>query len=189
MVYMVGDAGLDYNGFTDLKEMKQAGSTEQVAVLAQFCRGIKNRPTKRYYLTRDSRDGKLAHDVIEDLGETKPASPEALAGFFNWGIEHFPARHYMAVLWGHGNGANDETLPYPMTVVSDAEDHEIDSVQTRQCKASMPQSRAIVIGPSAAALTLIRSIVSIAAISRKRSSRCAPSSTVNSISSEWIPAL
>lgn len=47
MVYMVGDAGLDYNGFTDLKEMKRVGSTEDVTVLAQYCRGVKGRPTKR----------------------------------------------------------------------------------------------------------------------------------------------
>ena len=94
MVYMVGDTGLDYHGFTDLKEMKRAGSTNEVALLAQFCRGVKNRPTKRYYLTRDSRDGSLAADVIENLGETNPASPQTLADFFCWGMEKFPARHY-----------------------------------------------------------------------------------------------
>lgn len=150
MVYMVGDAGLDYNGFTDLKEMKLAGSTNEVALLAQFCRGVKNRPTKRYHLTKDSRDGTLASDVIEDLGETDPASPETVAEFFRWGIEKFPARHYMAVLWGHGNGANDETLPN-LIIPSATEDSQgMETVQVRR-RVLPPQTRAIVISPSSAA--------------------------------------
>jgi Clostripain family len=150
MVYMVGDAGLDYNGFTDLKEMKLAGSSDEVALLAQFCRGVKNRPTKRYHLTKDSRDGTLAADVIEDLGETDPASPETVAQFFCWGIEKFPARRYMAVLWGHGNGANDETLPN-LIIPSATEDSQgMETVQVRR-RVLPPSTRAIAISPSAAA--------------------------------------
>ena len=143
MVYMVGDAGLDYNGFTDLKEMKLAGSTDEVALLAQFCRGVKNRPTKRYYLTKDSRDGTLAADVIEDLGETNPAAAETVAEFFCWGMEKFPARHYMGVLWGHGTGANDETLPNVIVPTAVDESQGMETVQVR--------TRGIAISPSAAA--------------------------------------
>ena len=148
MVYMVGDAGLDYNGFTDLKEMKLAGSTDEVALLAQFCRGVKHRPTKRYYLTKDSRDGTLAADVIEDLGETNPAAPETVAEFFCWGMEKFPARHYMGVLWGHGTGANDETLPNVIIPTAIDESQGMETVQVRQ---PAVVTRGIAISPSAAA--------------------------------------
>jgi len=148
MVYMVGDAGLDYNGFTDLKEMKLAGSTDEVALLAQFCRGVKHRPTKRYYLTKDNRDGTLAADVIEDLGETDPASPETVAEFFCWGMERFPARHYMGVLWGHGTGANDETLPNVIVPTAVDESQGMETVQVRQRTSG---TRGIAISPSAAA--------------------------------------
>ena len=154
MVYMVGDAGLDYSGFTDLKEMKRAGSTAAVALLAQFCRGVKNRPTKRYHLSRDGRDGTLAGDVVEDLGETNPARPETLAEFFQWGIEKFPARHYLAVLWGHANGANDETLPHPVLSSCDDEGYGPEAGHACQPAArgrGLPRSRAVVISPSAAA--------------------------------------
>ncbi|HEX6623625.1 MAG TPA: hypothetical protein VF064_07920 [Pyrinomonadaceae bacterium] len=44
MVYMAGDKYLDNNGFADLKEMKEAGSTAEVAVLAQFSRGVTRAP-------------------------------------------------------------------------------------------------------------------------------------------------
>ena len=112
MVYMVGDYNnLDNNGFADLKEMKKAGSSPEVTLLAQFSRGVKNRPTKRYRLTKDGRDGALARDVVAELGRVETSSPEALADFIGWGVENFPARHYMLIMWGHGNGADDETLP------------------------------------------------------------------------------
>jgi hypothetical protein len=44
MVYMAGDSCLDSNGFADLKEMKKAGSTREVAIIAQFSRGIQKSP-------------------------------------------------------------------------------------------------------------------------------------------------
>ena len=112
MAYMVGDyTNLDNNGFADLKEMKKAGSSPEVALLAQFSRGVKNRPTKRYHLTKGGRDGALARDVVAELGRVETSSPDALADFIAWGVENFPARHYMLIMWGHGNGADDETLP------------------------------------------------------------------------------
>lgn len=112
MVYMVGDySNLDNNGFADLKEMKKAGSSPEVALLAQFSRGVKNRPTKRYRLTKGGRDGALARDVVAELGRIETSAPEALADFISWGVENFPARHYMLIMWGHGNGADDEKLP------------------------------------------------------------------------------
>ena len=112
MAYMVGDySNLDNNGFADLKEMKKAGSSPEVTLLAQFSRGVKNRPTKRYLLTKDGRDGGLARDVVADLGSVETSSPQALADFVCWGVENFPAKHYMLIMWGHGNGADDEKLP------------------------------------------------------------------------------
>ncbi|HEX7176187.1 MAG TPA: clostripain-related cysteine peptidase [Pyrinomonadaceae bacterium] len=111
MVYMAGDKHLDNNGFADLKEMKEAGSTAEVALIAQFSRGVKHRPTKRYYLRKDGRDGALAGDVVEDLGETDTADPRSLEAFVRWGVENYPARRYMLVMWGHGNGADDENVP------------------------------------------------------------------------------
>jgi Clostripain family len=112
MVYMVGDySNLDNNGFADLKEMKKAGSSPQVALLAQFSRGVKNRPTKRYLLTKDCRDGALAGDVVAELTCVETSSSETLTDFIGWSVENFPALHYMLIMWGHGNGADDEKFP------------------------------------------------------------------------------
>ncbi len=50
MVYMAGDNNLDSNGVEDLSEMKRVGSTDQVAIVAQFDRKGKKGHTKRYYI-------------------------------------------------------------------------------------------------------------------------------------------
>lgn len=123
MVFMVGDySNLDNNGFADLKEMKKAGSSPEVTLLAQFSRGVKNRPTKRYRLTKGWRDGALARDVVANLGRVETSSPQALADFIGWGVDNFPARHYMLIMWGHGNGADDEKLPVSSRPLHHADD-------------------------------------------------------------------
>jgi len=125
MVYMVGAGNLDNNGFADLKEMKKVGSTSEVAIVAQFNRCVKYRPTKRYYLRRNNSDGALAADVVENLGETNPADPDVLEAFLQWGCANFPARRYLVVLWGHGNGADDEKLPDSAVSVLPSDDNAI----------------------------------------------------------------
>lgn len=149
MVYMTGDRTLDSNGFADLKEMKEAGSTEEVALLAQFTRGVRHRPTKRYYLRRDKRNGTLAADVADELGEKNTADPQVLEDFVRWGVENFPARRYMLVMWGHANGADDENVPgtagHPQPPSENSSDPDLNS-------------RAVSHRPDAAFNTLARGI-------------------------------
>ncbi len=136
MAYMVGDYNnLDNNGFADLKEMKNVGSSPEVAVIAQFSRGVKNRPTKRYVLTKGASDSALADDVVAQLGRIQPSSPDVLADFIRWGIDNFPARHYLLIMWGHGNGADDERMPASSHPFHHAEDSLL--AQANQTRASL----------------------------------------------------
>ena len=52
MVYLAGDNNLDGAGVVDLKEMKTVGTTDQVAVLAQFDRAGAKGATIRYCLRK-----------------------------------------------------------------------------------------------------------------------------------------
>jgi len=107
MVYMAGDNNLDTAGLTDLKEMKKAGSTADINIIAQFDNGA-DHITKRYFLTKG---GKLEKDVVPPvLGKTNDGDPKVLEDFLTWGVEKYPAEHYMVVLWNHGNGWNDENV-------------------------------------------------------------------------------
>jgi len=107
MVYLAGDNNLDSAGVTDLKEMKQIGSTEQVNVIAQFDRWGGTQATKRYYLRKG---GVLAKDEVASLGETNMGDPNVLKDFLLWGVKNYPAQRYLAVIWNHGAGWDDTDI-------------------------------------------------------------------------------
>jgi len=107
MVYMAGDNNLDSAGVVDLKEMKKVGSTKQMNVVVQFDREGKNMATNRYFI---QKGGTVAKDKVASLGETNMGDPGVLKDFIKWGIAHYPAKHFLLVVWNHGNGWNDENV-------------------------------------------------------------------------------
>lgn len=107
MVYLAGDNNLDGAGVADLREMKKAGSSASINVVAQFDRAGSRGTTKRFYLRKGSD---LARDAVQDLGETNTGDPKVLRDFFTWGVKTYPARHYMLVIWNHGSGWDDSNL-------------------------------------------------------------------------------
>ncbi|MDA8082764.1 MAG: clostripain-related cysteine peptidase [Nitrospiraceae bacterium] len=107
MVYLAGDNNLDSAGVVDLTEMKKAGSSDQVAVVAQFDRIGPLTGTRRYFL---QKGGTLDEDVVGDLGETNTGDPAVLRDFILWAATKYPAEHYMVVIWNHGSGWDDEDV-------------------------------------------------------------------------------
>jgi hypothetical protein len=116
MVYLAGDNNLDSAGLVDLKEMKTTGTTDKIAVLAQFDRAGAKRSTVRYCLKKGTT---LAKDAVEKLGETNTGDPKVLEEFVTWGVTNYPADHYLLVLWNHGAGWDDANI-YEGDVFSDA---------------------------------------------------------------------
>jgi len=106
LVYLAGDNNLDRAGVADLTEMKTAGSTPDVNVLAQFDRAGRG-ATNRYLLRKGTP---LAKDVVQSLGETNCGDPAVLQDFIAWGATRFPAEHYLLVLWNHGAGWDDANV-------------------------------------------------------------------------------
>jgi hypothetical protein len=106
MVFLAGDNNLEHFGHRDLQEMKVAGSTDGVAVVAQFDT-MSDGVTRRYYLTGG---GDLETDVVAELPETNTGDPAALLDFITWAGETYPARRYGLVLWNHGSGWKDDDI-------------------------------------------------------------------------------
>jgi len=106
MVYMAGDNSLDPNGVQDLTEMKKAGSTDQVNVIAQFDRAA-GHAAKRYYLRKG---GKVADAAVASLGRINAGDPKRLLDFIQWAVNNYPAEHYILVLWNHGQGWDDTDI-------------------------------------------------------------------------------
>lgn len=111
LVWIAGDNNLDSFGLSDLNEMKKAGSSDDVAIAAQFDR-MGDTGTRRYYLRKGTT---LEDDVVEELGETNTGDPAVAIDFFTWGMERWPSDHVLAVLWNHGSGI-DETDIYERAV-------------------------------------------------------------------------
>lgn len=114
LIYFAADNDLDETAFGVLREIKKAGSTSDLNVVAQLdTRGTGH--TLRFRL-RDARytieEDRIAH---EDEGrEINTGDPQELVKFIQWGVGEFPAEHYMLVIWGHGQGwelAHDDHSP------------------------------------------------------------------------------
>ena len=106
MVYMAGDNDLDSHGVVDLHEMKRAGSTDRVSIVAQLDRA-RGHAARRYYLTRGTR---LDGDTVQDVGRVDTGDPAALIDFVDWATTAYPAERYALVLWNHGEGWDDTDL-------------------------------------------------------------------------------
>jgi hypothetical protein len=107
MVYLAGDNNLEDFGRSDLMEMKEAGSTAQVAIVAQFDR-MQEGVTRRYYLRQGTS---LEEDEVpSDLGETNTGDPRELARFISWALQEYPAERTALVLWNHGSGWKEDDV-------------------------------------------------------------------------------
>jgi len=108
LVYMAGDNNLEGAGVSDLKEMEKVGSSDQVNVVVQFDRSA---GALRYYVVKDGRGKRPVSPVLADLGQTNTGQPATLRDFLVWGIQAYPAKHYLTVIWNHGGGWKDDN-PY-----------------------------------------------------------------------------
>ncbi len=106
MVYLAGDNNLEEFGVTDLREMKAAGSTNDMHIVAQFD-SMADQVTRRYHLTSDAA---LEDDVVQSLPEVNTGDPNMLFDFVQWAVTAYPAEHYALVLWNHGSGWKDDDI-------------------------------------------------------------------------------
>lgn len=151
LVYMAGDNGavlegmqgerrlfapMEAAGYEDLKEMQAVGSTDGVAILAQFDTLSEEQHSYRAYIP--SAGGELRFHKIP---ETNMGDSAALRDFVIWGMNKCPAERYAVVLWNHGTGwKEDDIYAFARTrnmQLSKAED-EIRSVLAPQGKLASP---------------------------------------------------
>src|SRR6266480_3102104 len=105
-VWVAGDNNLDSFGATDLGEMKRVGSSDDVAVVAQFDR-MGDEQTRRYFLRADTP---LDEDVVDELGETNTGDPAVAIDFFTWALTAWPSEKVLAVIWNHGSGIDEADI-------------------------------------------------------------------------------
>ncbi len=107
MVYMAGDNNLDPDGVKDLLEMKKVGSNDDLNIIAEFDRDA-GHVASRYYLRQG---GAVSQDTVgPPVGKVNTGDPKFLMDFIQWGIEDYPAEHYLLILWNHGQGWDDTDI-------------------------------------------------------------------------------
>src|ERR1051325_5735815 len=107
MVYFAADIDLEPAAIADLEQMKAAGSSSEVDLLAQINPGG-SRPIRRYHLQKDTY---LQEDLVPSVDATGGehflnnvnARTESVY-FVQWCPDRSDAEHYALILWGHGQG-------------------------------------------------------------------------------------
>jgi hypothetical protein len=120
MIYMAGDNGLKFQteqgwmqlmaemtsaGYTDIAELRQAGTTDQVACVVQFDTVTEHNQSYRIII-----NAKGEAPTVLNIPETNTGDPNTLRDFIVWGQKTYPANHYAVVIWNHGGGWKEDDL-------------------------------------------------------------------------------
>ena len=107
----------DLNDFgeDDLGELawgKALDREHRVDVLVEAA--FRDRPGKRYVFEANLDSGRPSDVVVKDFRgiEHNTGDPKTLENYLEWAVEEFPARNYMIVIGGHGDGWA-ATVPKP----------------------------------------------------------------------------
>ena len=92
----------------DVQEMEQVGSTEEVQVIVMLG-SVKTKGNCNYYLIGKHLDeppnpDSIRSEVLDSLGPEDMSDPETLKDFIKYGVENYPAEHYMLIINDHGFG-------------------------------------------------------------------------------------
>ncbi len=123
LAYLSGDGSLEAAAVRYLHTLAKAPPGQAVAIAAQLDRG--RSPSAKACgaagATRwlvASRPGARERELV-DLGwhhEVNMGDPESLCDFARWAVERYPAKRYLLLIMGHGNGvralsADEESIP------------------------------------------------------------------------------
>ena len=133
LLYMAGDNGATFHskygnyslmaemtsaGEADITEVEQVGSSESVAILAQFDTLPSKDPLAKElgttkggsYRLEIQKGRTVKENIVQILPEVNTGDPAELARFIVWGQERCPSRHTALVLWNHGLGWKDDDI-------------------------------------------------------------------------------
>ena len=112
LAYMDGNNNLDYsqngNSFVigDAQEMEKVGSSKQVQIVALLGSLKTGGNCKYYHIEKYDNElpDSLHSTVLENLGTKDMSDKQTLLDFIRYGVEHYPAEHYMLIIDDHGGG-------------------------------------------------------------------------------------
>jgi hypothetical protein len=146
MVYFAGENRLFDEMVYGLKDLKRVGSDDDLSLVAQFSSQwvskkykTKTKPPTplRFYLITDDEHpaGFVAKNLVPQENPKPPKSyVKELIEFLSWGIDKYPAEHYMVVLAGDGGGVLSDFLPSTSKPPKSIKPYELTEVFRKVCK-------------------------------------------------------
>ncbi|MBI2299466.1 MAG: hypothetical protein HYU66_11080 [Armatimonadetes bacterium] len=118
LLYLAADNAREAEALATLNALETIGSSDAVTVLALLDRagGFDTSNgnwtgTRRFVVGQDADPQTVTSSrtsteggTAVDLGEQDLADPAILRAFLRFGVQSFPASHYLAVVWGTGGG-------------------------------------------------------------------------------------
>ncbi len=113
MIYAMGDNNLSaygtgytygtYYSMGDINELEQIPDNAQINYLFEMdTYGYEG--SKRYKIQYDGDSAEVTSPIIANFDELNSVDVNHAQSFFEWGIEKYPADHYVVMLWNHGGG-------------------------------------------------------------------------------------
>lgn len=104
LVYINGNNNLDPFGTTNIKQMETVGSTDNINVVVQWA-SYSAHDVKRLLIQKSTDATNVTSPVVQDMGPNVDMGDwNTFAQFIQWGVQNYPANHYLVDMWDHGSG-------------------------------------------------------------------------------------
>ncbi len=103
LVYLNGNNNLDSYGALNINQMEKVGSSDDLNIVVQWASYAKKK-VNRLYVQKDNNTNAVTSPVVQSMGTVDMGDYRSLVEFVRWGVENYPAKHYMIDVWDHGGG-------------------------------------------------------------------------------------
>ncbi len=121
MVYMNAKNNLECAALDNFADMATVGSNANVNLVAELGRPKQtygcadDNPWSgvlRFHIKRGQRpvpENAIGNDAVPSSRDLDMGSAETLSDFVNWSMSKYPAKHYVLIIWNHGQGWRFQT--------------------------------------------------------------------------------
>ncbi len=139
MVFVNAKNNLEQYGLGDVNEMEMVGSDDNINIVAELGRinGYSTadgdwKGSRRYLIQKDNDNTAITSPVVMEIPKSDMGSWQHLVEFAQWGMQNYPAQHYVLVVWNHGAGWNKLSFEQKGISYDDETGNHITTPQLRQ---------------------------------------------------------
>jgi len=141
LVFLNANNNLDSFAPLNMNQMEVAGSTDRVNIVVEVTREGATQ-TQRYLMQKDTDTSTVTSPVLESMPKADMGDINTLKAFIQWGIQKYPAKHYMVDIWNHGSGWEKKSIePARGVSYDDSTGNHITTKQLGDCLRDLASSR------------------------------------------------